>query len=497
MTVSKPYSRSRLVLTAALAAACLGAGEASAAQAPGQPQAPLPPLPPGQTSDPFGRPIVADRDIITVTLREFAVLPDIAGVPARLMTLVDEPRSRRLFVSDMRGLIYTVPSNGGAPTLYIDVRDPKWAFPVQSEGRERGMQSFVLHPQFAQRGAPGYGKFYTYTDSTNQAPTPDFTTSHPTTTHDLVLLEWTAKTPGAATYDGGPPRELIRWRQPFANHNGGMITFNLTARRGSEDYGLLYIGVGDGGSGGDPLDVGENLGSGFGKILRIDPLGRNGRGGKYGVPASNPFVSTAGAVPEIYAYGVRNSQRFGWDPKNGRMFMSDIGQNIVEEVSPVTKGANLGWNTWEGSYRFVSSRAVETAAPRSDPKVIYPIVEWHQFDPILLPNNSSASVGMIVNRSRVVPQLTGRMLFGDMPSGELFHIDADNLPQGGQDAIRRVLFVNKRGETPRSFLTIIREKNAAQGRPRADRADLRFDPDSTGRVFMLNKADGVLRVIER
>ena len=145
------------------------------------------------------------------------------------------------------------------------------------------------------------------------------------------------------------------------------------------------MGIGDGGSGGDPMKLAQNLGSAFGKIFRIDPLGKNGRGGKYGVPASNPFVSTAGALPEIYAYGVRNSQRLGWDSGNGAMYMSDIGQNIVEEVSPVTAGANLGWNVWEGSYRFVSQRAVITESPRSDPSVTYPIVEWDQLDPVLLP----------------------------------------------------------------------------------------------------------------
>ncbi len=130
--------------------------------------------------------------------------------------------------------------------------------------------------------------------------------------------------------------------------------------------------------------------------------------------------------------------------------MSDIGQNIVEEVSPVTAGANLGWNVWEGSYRYVSRQAVITEAPRSDPKMTYPIAEWGQLDPVLLPNNSSAAVGAIVYRSSTVPQLKDRLLFGDMPSGELFHVSADNLPKGGQDPIRRVLFVTAEGTPPRA-----------------------------------------------
>jgi len=455
------------------------------------------PLPAGQTNEPFPLPIARTEGVITVTLREFASLPDIDGVAARMMTLVEEPASRRLFVSDMRGPLYAVSVDGKTVTPYLDVNDPKWVVPVQSQGRERGVQSIVLHPQYAQAGTRGFGKLYTFTDTSNQTPAPDFTTPSEKTTHDTVLLEWTAKTPGAASYDGEAPRELFRLRQPFANHNGGMIGFNPTVRPGDADFGLLYIGIGDGGSGGDPLNLAQNLSSAFGKVFRIDPLGNNSRNGKYGIPAANPFVKTAEALPEIFAYGIRNTQRFSWDPKNGAMFMSEIGQNIVEEVSPISAGANLGWNTWEGSYRFISRQAVSTESPRSDPKMTYPIVEWDQRDPVLLPNNSSSSVGVIVYRSPTIPQLTNRLLFGDMPAGELFHVSADDLPKGGQDAIRRVLFVTAPGAAPRTFLEIIQEKNRAQGKTPAPRADLRFDANAAGRIFLLNKADGTLRVIEK
>src|SRR5687768_1569460 len=454
-------------------------------------------LPPGRTNDPFPQPIVSTEGVIVVNLREFASLPDVDSVPARLMTLVEEPSTRRLFVSDMHGLLYVVTPDGRRVTPYLDLRDSKWGVGVQSRGRERGLQSFTLHPQFATAGAPGFGKLYTYLDVSNQEPPADFTTPNPTSTHDLVLLEWTARTPGASVYDGRAPRELMRWRQPFANHNGGAIAFNPTARAGTADFGMLYVGVGDGGSGGDPMNLSQNLGSAFGKILRIDPLGKNGRGGKYGIPATNPFLSTADALPEIFAYGVRNAQRFGWDARNGAMYISDIGQNIVEEVSPVTAGANLGWNVWEGSFRYTGRQGVSTEAPRSDPKVTYPIVEWGQLDPVLLPNNSSASVGVIVYRSAAVPQLTGRLLFGDMPSGELFHVGADDLPKGGQDAIRRVLFRTAAGAEPRTFLQIVQEKTRSQGRTAPTRADMRFDANAAGQIFLLNKADGTIRVISR
>jgi len=484
----------RLAFIAAIAALTSLGGSDAPAQAP---QTPAAPLPAGQTNDPFPQPIAGDEGAITVRLREFAAIPDIDGEAARLMTLVEAPATRRLFVSDMRGLLYALSADGRAAAAYLDLRDPKWAVSVQSTGRERGMQSFTFHPQFTQAGTPGYGKFYTYTDVSNQNPAPDFTTPSPTSTHDTVLHEWTAKNPNAAAYDGGAPREMIRLRQPFANHNGGMIAFNATARPGSADFGLLYIGVADGGSGGDPMNLAQNLGSAFGKFFRIDPLGRNSRNGKYGVPTANPFVTTKDALPEIFAYGVRNSQGFGWDSKTGAMVMSDIGQNIVEEVSPVTAGANLGWNVWEGSYRYVSRQAVIMEAPRSDPKMTYPIAEWGQLDPVLLPNNSSAAVGAIVYRSTTVPQLKDRLLFGDMPSGELFHVSADNLPKGGQDPIRRVLFLTAEGAPPRPLLAIIQEKNRAQGKTAAIRADMRFYTNTAGQIFLLNKADGMVRLIER
>ena len=143
----------------------------------------------------------------------------------------------------------------------------------------------------------------------------DFKPSGGNHTHDSVLLEWTAKDPTAKTYDGGAPRELIRIEQPFANHNCGHLTFNPLATANSADFGLLYMGFADGGSGGDPLNHAQKLGSFFGKIHRIDPLGSNSANGKYGIPASNPFVKTGGALGEIYAYGVRNPQRLFWDPK--------------------------------------------------------------------------------------------------------------------------------------------------------------------------------------
>ena len=315
-------------------------------------------------------------------------------------------------------------------------------------------------------------------------------------THDIIVLEWTAKTPTAATYDGGAPRELIRIEEPYANHNGGHLTFNPLATPASADYDLLYMGLADGGSGGDPNGHAQNLGIAFGKILRLDPLGNNSANGKYGIPASNPFANDGmpETLGEIFAYGVRNPQRLFWDPKNGNMFMSDIGQDTVEEISPVKAGANLGWNIWEGNYKYLSGRptGVEASDPRSDPKITYPVVEYGQIDPLLQTN--SAAIGGLVYRSTRIPQLTNLLIFGDNPSGEIFYINADNPPpNGGQDAIRRIL-LNDNG-TSKTLLQVIQEKNMAQGKMPATRADLRFAEGPDGQIFLTNKRDGTIRVL--
>ena len=451
-------------------------------------------FPTGQTSnDPFPSPIPEAEGVITVDVVEFAVLPDIDGDPARMMLLVDEPGTGRLFVSDMRGLLYGVSYDGQTVIRYLDLRAPSWELSVQASRSERGFQSFAFHPQFNEPGTPGFGKFYTYLDTSNTAPAPDFVSGGGDDAQDTILLEWTAADPGAATYDGGPPRELIRVEQPFGNHNGGQVAFNPLASPGDIDFGLLYVGSADGGSGGDPLDLAQNLGSVFGKILRIDPLGADSANGQYGIPADNPFAADgdAGTLGEIYAFGVRNPQRFDWDPANGNMYVADIGQNIVEEISPVTRGANLGWNDWEGSFRFISRREVDLADPQGEAGLTYPVAEYGQVDPLLQP--SAAATGVVVYRQSAIPQLANLLLFGDNPSGEVFYVSADQLPSGGQDAIRRILF-NSDGEA-KTLLQLIHEKNREQGRSPATRADLRFGTGPDGQVFVLNKRDGVIRLL--
>jgi len=448
------------------------------------------------TNDPFPSPIPANDRVITVKFAEFATIPDFNGAAPRIMTMMYEPGTQRYFASDMNGKLYRIGSDGKAVSLYVDLTASDWNVSVQAQGSERGLQSFAFHPQYNQRGSRGFGKFYTLVDSSNTSAPADFKPSGGNHSHDTVLLEWTAKDPASAAFDGTSPREVVRFEQPFANHNAGHIAFNPLVRNGAPDYGLLYMGFADGGSGGDPFAHAQNLKSAFGKILRIDPLGTNSSNGKYGVPASNPFAGDGknDTLGEIYAYGIRNVQRLFWDPSNGSMFMSDIGQDTVEKISRVTAGANLGWNVWEGSFKFVGGgrpTRVDTTGPRGDSSITYPIVEYGQLDPLL--QNSSAAIGGMVYRSNRISQLTNLLIFGDNPSGEIFYVSADNLPQGGQDAIRRVLLND--GGTSKTYLQVIREKNSAQGRQPATRADLRFSEGPNGEIFLLNKRDGTIRVL--
>jgi len=443
-------------------------------------------------NDPFPEPIEATEGVVVVGFEEFASLPDIEGAPARPMLLVDEPGTGRLFINDMRGPLYTVTYDGRV-SLYLNIDEGHWAVPVESSGRERGFQSFALHPQFNEPGTAGYGKLYTWTDTEDTGPEPDFASGGGQDSHDTVLLEWTANDPTASTYDGGPPRELLRVEQPFGNHNGGDLAFNPLSSPGDLDFGTLYVGVADGGSGGDPMGLAQNLGSAFGKILRIHPLGSNSANGRYGVPADNPYVRDGidRTLGEIYASGLRNPQQFGWDPANGNLFVADIGQNIIEKLSLVTAGANLGWNTWEGSFRFISRSEVDLTDPRAEPWITHPVVEYGQLDPLL--QRQSAITGVVPYRDDAIPQLKDLVLFGDFPSGEIFYISADNLPEGGQDAIRRVLL--RDGGESKTLLQLIREKNAEQGRELATRSDLHFGTGPDGRLFVLNKQDGVIREI--
>ena len=475
--------------------------------------------------EPFPDPIPATAGSIEVNIVEFTSLPDFNGEPASMMLLVDEPGTGRLFVNDLFGILYSVSYDGRTVVPYLDLNASQWGIEVLRNNilspppyLRRGFSSFAFHPQFAEAGTRGFGRFYTLVETGNTEPAATFALNSNESRHHLLLLEWTTRDPSAAFYDGGPPRELMRIEQVYKLHASGMIGFNPCASSGDADFGLLYLSMGDG----NVRTTSQDLSNVGGKILRIDPLGSNSTNGQYGIPSDNPFVADNGALGEIYAYGLRHPQRFGWDVRNGDLFVVDIGSNYVEEVNLVPAGANLGWPNWEGSFEWVDSwrgyrvivrlakktvRAIREGYfriwlsyddfhvfsldnPRSDARITYPVVEFDRWDS-LLQEWATAITGVVVYRHDAIPQLENAVLFGELVSGEVFYFSADDLPEGGQEAIRRVRFKH-RGKT-KTLLQMIQEKNIVQGREPTVRADMRFGTGPDGQIFSINKRDGIIR----
>lgn len=230
----------------------------------------------------------------------------------------------RLFVVEQHGRIRVIKNGQLLPTPFIDISSRV------ASGSEQGLLSVAFHPSYASNGF-----FYiNYKD-------PDRVTR---------IERWSVSSnPDVA--DAGSSKLILSYSQPFANHNGGLNLFGPD--------GMLYIGTGDGGSGGDPERNGQNLGSLLGKILRIDV----DHGDPYTIPADNPFVGRAGARAEIWAYGLRNPWRFSFDTRGGVLYVADVGQNLFEEVNVVPSnagGINYGWNTMEGSSCFLAPSCSQT-----------------------------------------------------------------------------------------------------------------------------------------
>jgi hypothetical protein len=186
------------------------------------------------------------------------------------------------------------------------------------------------------------------------------------------------------------------------------------------------------------LQLHQNLAIPHGKILRIDPMGKNSANGKYGVPTSNPFVGTPGALGEIYAYGMRDPHRFSWDAGGThRMFLGHIGEKDVESVVDVRPGDNFGWSEREGSFLFNrADRCNLFPLPADDAKFgfTYPLVEFDHNPPPNFPCTADvghAVSGGYVYRGHRAPLLVGKYVFGDLVDGRLFYSNEREMKRGG------------------------------------------------------------------
>jgi len=211
-------------------------------------------------------------------------------------------------------------------------------------------------------------------------------------------------------------RELLSVAQPFPNHNGGRLVI------GPDGY--LYVGLGDGGSSGDPNGNGQNPSVLLGKILRIDPEAPTADA-PYGIPAGNPFAggttpSGAAAAPEVWLFGVRNPWRFSFDRSNADLWIGDVGQDLIEEIDQLPsflgrdagKGANLGWNEMEGSKPYLGGTAPEDA--------VAPVFDYPHA------GGNCSVTGGYVYRCQAIPALAGVYVFGDYCVGDIRGLLARN-----------------------------------------------------------------------
>ena len=438
-------------------------------------------------------PTPIERGPLAVAIKEFAVLPDSgsgSGAPARMSVMTADPLGR-LLVNDQRGPLYIVSTDGEAVTEYLDLRD----FPtlqINSSGGEWGFQSFTFHPDFNAQDTAGFGKFYTIHSSNNTTPTPDFDPGGGTSFHTL-LLEWTTDVPASSTFvpanAAQPFREVLRFDQPFGNHNAGLIAFNTSVGSADPDRTNLYIAMGDGGSGGDPQENGQDAGNPYGAILRIDPTGTDSGNGQYGIVSDNAFAADGdgGTLAEIYSYGLRNPQRFGWDIATGAMYIADIGQNAVEEIDLGVNGGNFGWDQREGSFDFEGEKTAD---------MIDPLAEYDHTNVVSDPPTSIVNRAITtgeVARGTGIPGLDGSLLLGDFPTGLIFYLNVDTDPlNGGQDGLAELITLADNGD-PVRLLDAINQTRADRGLDSVTRADLRFSLGIDGAVYILNKRDGIIR----
>jgi glucose/arabinose dehydrogenase len=299
--------------------------------------------------------------------------------------------SGRLFVAEQGGKIKIVNSAGtvlGTPFIDLTSR--------LVSGGEEGLLGLAFHPNYAQNGC-----FYV-----------NYTTTRLTGSLQTVIAEYKAS-PASSNVASPTESILFTVNQPFNNHNGGGLAFGPD--------GDLYIGLGDGGSEGDPQGNGQKLTTALGKMLRISvPCN-----GTFSVPADNPFANQTNPTNMIYAYGLRNPFRFSFDRQGGRFFVGDVGQDRFEEVDIVNRGDNDGWNTMEGNSCFNPPSGCNMTGLAL---------------PIFVYDHSQGDVTIIggyVYRGAEIAELSGLYVFGDEATGRIW-----TLTQSSPNVWTRALILN-------------------------------------------------------
>lgn len=301
-----------------------------------------------------------------------------AGLEHPLFLTHASDGSKRLFVVEQAGRVRVVEKGTLGPRPYLDITDR-----VRSGG-EQGLLGLAFHPDYATNGR----LFVNYTRK------PDGAT---------VIAEYRRESRDTASRE---ERRLFVVPQPYPNHNGGMVAF------GPDGY--LYIGMGDGGSGGDPDNRAQDRDDLLGKILRVDVDGDM----PYAIPAANPYAQ-GGGKPEVYAWGLRNPWRFSFDALTGDLWVADVGQYKWEEVDLVVRGGNYGWRVMEGRHCFKPMLLCEGRG------LLPPVLEYgHE-------GGRCSITGGYVYRGKNHPGLRGLYFYADYCSGELFGFRPSQSEQPG------------------------------------------------------------------
>ncbi len=368
--------------------------------------------------------VAGDRPSQVVTLATERAFPNLPAFSSPVLMLQAPGDATHWFVVEQGGTVRVFDNQAGVASSgqFVDITSR-----VRSGG-EQGLLGMAFHP-----GYPADPRVYlSYTNATN----------------GLVsrISEFRTRD-GGLTLDPTSELILLTVAQPATNHNGGNIAFGPD--------GLLYVGFGDGGSGGDPwgaIGNGQNLTTLLGKLLRIDVNGSTGNV-PYRIPPANPYAGNAlcnagtgtQSCPEIYAYGLRNPWRWSFDRGSGELWVADVGQNAIEEVDRVVPGGNYGWRCFEGTQAYNS-----TCGPNAGSS-LPPIAQYtHAY--------GQSITGGYVYRGAAIPALAGRYVFGDFVSGRIWHIarntraDASGHRRIRQWPVDRVVRAGHRRRTVRRAL---------------------------------------------
>ena len=430
-------------------------------------------------------PATQDASKPTAKINDFVLYTNAARTRLQNMMPLGDG-SGRLAISDLRGVLYLVNEDGSGLSTYLDLRQATDDLAMHVFPNEAGLLGFAFHPQFGQSGSPGYGKFYTAYSAQRESGEADFMAGADAS-HHSVIRQWTAHDHRHATFSGSST-EIIRIGQFAVSHNIGTLAFNPAAAPGSADFGALYFSMGDGGGAFDPMQNGQNPRTPLGTLMRIQPLAAGNK--KYAIPADNPFVGRSGYLPEIWAWGIRHAQHFSF-ARNGRMYINDIGQNLVEEVNIGVKGANYGWPVREGM--FLTGQAFDDGYlgalyPLSQEVAdtdtyTYPVAQYDHDDVV-----NAISSGFLYE-GQAIKELQGQYVFADLVQGTLYSIPADYTQTDGAAPITQLRVHIAGREQP--IAAVVAYENTYT--PDVPRADLRLGMDERGELYILTKGDGMVR----